>query len=81
MAVSNPNLFETSNQLRLRQPKLFGLEKVLGDGWLKALRLEEYASRNPRQPQALQQALLTPAGACQRVVPRFGQTLQENASA
>ncbi len=63
MAVSNPNLFETSGRLRQRQPKLFRLQDTLGNGWLKALRLEEYASRNPRQPQALQQALFTYATA------------------
>jgi hypothetical protein len=27
------------------------------DGWLKALRLEDYAARRPRRPPALQQAL------------------------
>ena len=61
--VSNPNLFETSTRLRQRQPKLFRLQDALGDGWLKALRLEEYASRNPQRPQALQQALFSHASA------------------
>jgi hypothetical protein len=39
--------------------RLFGLAETLGeDGWLKALRLEDYvARRRPRRPQALQQAL------------------------
>ncbi len=62
-AVSNPNLFETSGRLRQQQPKLFRLQEALGDGWLKALRLKEYASRNPHQPQVLQQALFTHASA------------------
>ncbi len=34
-----------------------GLEEVLGDGWLKALKLREYAPRRRRQPEALQQVL------------------------
>jgi hypothetical protein len=38
------------------QPKLFALS-ILGEGgWLKALRLEDYASRRTR-PGSLQQAL------------------------
>jgi len=46
--VKNPLLFATryhhSSQLRL-----FGLEDVLGEaGWLKAMRLKEYARRNTR---------------------------------
>ena len=40
------------------QLKLFGLEDALGEaGWLKALRLEGYAVRSRRRPDALQQAL------------------------
>ncbi len=40
------------------QFKLFGLEEMLGEGgWLKALRLEDYAARTRRHPEALQQAL------------------------
>ena len=36
------------------QPKLFALDEVLGEGgWLKALRLEGYALRRRRTPQAL----------------------------
>ena len=39
---------------------------LLGEtGWLKALQLAEYASREPQRPQALQQALfLMPALDC-----------------
>lgn len=63
VAVSKPTLFKSSGGPRQRQPKLFKLEDILGDGWLKALRLGEYASRNPRRPHALQQTLFTHASA------------------
>lgn len=53
--VRRPELFETVH--RLPQPRLFGLEDVLGDGWLKALKLDEYAPRRPRDPMALQGVL------------------------
>ncbi len=56
LEVSKPTLFETpfaSSQLRL-----FGLSEGLGeDGWLRVLRLEDYADRRPRLPSMLQQAL------------------------
>ena len=53
--VTNPRLFVT--RYHAPQLKLFALEDELGEGgWLKALRLEEYAART-RWPQALQQAL------------------------
>jgi transposase len=55
--VTNPKLFVT----RYRTPrlKLFGLEDVLGEGgWLKALRLEEYAARSRQRPRSLQQEVL-----------------------
>jgi len=56
LEVSKPTLFETpfaSGQLRL-----FGLAETLGDdGWLKMLRLDDYAPRGPRRPGMLQQAL------------------------
>ena len=56
LAVGRPTLFETpfaSDQMRL-----FGLAETLGDdGWLRALRLEDYAPRSPRRPGMLQQAL------------------------
>lgn len=54
--VTNPKLFVTS--YHAPQLKLFALEDGLGEGgWLKALRLEEYAARARRPLQALQQAL------------------------
>jgi transposase InsO family protein len=54
-AVTNPRLFSTP--YGAAQPKLFALEDALGEGgWLKALRLDEYAART-RRPKALQQAL------------------------
>ena len=54
--VRRPMLFETS--FAAPQMRLFGLEETLGeDGWLKAMKLEGYARRSPRGPQAIQQAL------------------------
>jgi hypothetical protein len=45
-AVTNPRLFATAH--RSPQLRLFGLEDALGEnGWLKALRLDEYAARSP----------------------------------
>ena len=55
--VGSPTLFETFHQRNRPQAGLFGLQEVLGDGWLKALKLEEYAPRGPRRPQALQEVL------------------------
>ena len=46
------------------QPRLFGLAETLGDdGWLKALRLDDYAPRAPRRLGMLQQALFAHADA------------------
>lgn len=56
LEVKKATLFETpfaSGQMRL-----FGLAEGLGDdGWLKMLRLEDYAPRSTRQPAMLQQVL------------------------
>ena len=42
------------------QMRLFRLAETLcEDGWLKALRLEDYAPRSPRRPTMLQQVLFT----------------------
>jgi hypothetical protein len=43
--------------VHLPQPRLFRLEEVLGDGWLKALKLERYACRYPYRPLILQDVL------------------------
>jgi putative transposase len=51
-SVGRPRLFETSRALA--QLRLFALEEA---GWLKALKLEGYAPRAPRRPQALQEVL------------------------
>ncbi len=59
--VSRPRLFETSGVLP--QLKLFGLETLGEDGWLKALKLDEYAPRRPPRQLALQQALFAYAEA------------------
>jgi hypothetical protein len=55
LRVSKPTLFETS--FAASQPRLFGLAETLGDGWLKTLRLEDYAPRTARRPDMLQQVL------------------------
>lgn len=52
--VSRPVLFGTATALS--QPKLFGLDSLGEGGWLKTLRLEDYAPRRLR-PGSLQQAL------------------------
>lgn len=56
LRVTKPKLLETP--FAPAQMRLFGLAEVLGeDGWLRVLRLEDYASRRPRRPGMLQQAL------------------------
>ncbi len=54
-----PTLFETP--FASGQPRLFGLAETLGeDGWLKALRVEDYAPRRrPRYPGMLQASALS----------------------
>jgi hypothetical protein len=37
--------------------KLFALDALGESGWLKALRLEDYAPRRPTRPAPLQEAL------------------------
>ena len=56
-AVAGARLFENSHGLRRPQQRLFALDSLGEGGWLKAMRLEGYAPRAPRRPQALQQAL------------------------
>jgi hypothetical protein len=54
--VKGHTLFE--NSVILPQPKLFDLGEVLGDeGWMKFLKLDEYAPRRLRRPDGLQQVL------------------------
>jgi putative transposase len=57
LAVRSPTLFESSHRRSLPQPRLFGLEALGEAGWLKAIKLEEYAPRRLRWPSALQQVL------------------------
>ena len=52
--VGRPRLFETSYQRSWPQLRLFALDEA---GWLKALRLEDYAAGRARRPEMLQQAL------------------------
>jgi hypothetical protein len=54
-AITRPRLFETSHVLA--QSRLFGLDALGEGGWLKALKLEDYAPRKLHQPRALQQSL------------------------
>jgi len=56
LEVKKATLFETP--FAPGQMRLFGLAETLGEnGWLKALRLEDYAVRRPRRSGMLQQAL------------------------
>ena len=56
LEVKKPTVFETP--FALGQMRLFGLAETLGDdGWLKALKLEDYAPRRARRPEMLQQVL------------------------
>jgi len=57
LAVRHPVLFESSRVLP--QPRLFQLDALGEGGWLKALKLEEYAPRRPRGSLALQQMLFS----------------------
>ena len=56
-SVSRPRLFETSRGLRQPRRRLFALDALGEGGRLKAMRLDGYAPRAPRRPQALQEAL------------------------
>lgn len=56
-SVARPRLFENSHGMSRPQQRLFPLDSLGEGGWLKAMRLEGYATRAPRRPQALQQAL------------------------
>jgi putative transposase len=54
--VKSHTLFEIS--IVVPQLRLFDLGEVLGEeGWIKVLKLEEYAPRLPRRPDKLQQVL------------------------
>ncbi len=60
--VKNHTLFESS--IIVPQLRLFDLGEALGEeGWMKVLKLEEYAPRRPRRPDKLQQVLFTYAEA------------------
>lgn len=55
-SVKGHTLYETS--ITLAQLRLFDLAEVLGEeGWIKVLKLDEYAPRQPRRPGELQQDL------------------------
>jgi hypothetical protein len=60
-AITRPRLFETS--YLLPQLRLFGLDALGNEGWLKALKLDGHAPRKSGQPQALQQSLFAYAEA------------------
>jgi len=54
--VKEHTLFETS--VVVPQLRLFDLDEALGEeGWMKVLKLDEYAPRKPRRPNQLQQVL------------------------
>lgn len=55
--VKSHTLFETS--ITSPQLRLFDLGEVLGEqGWMKILKLDEYAPRRPHRPDELQQVML-----------------------
>ena len=59
--VKRPRLFETAHRRgAARQPRLFELADLGEGGWLKALKLGEYAPRGSRRPQALQGECCSP---------------------
>lgn len=60
-AVGRPTLFGSATAPS--QPKLFRLDSLGEGGWLKAVRLEDYAPRGTR-PESLQQALFPYQEAC-----------------
>jgi putative transposase len=53
-SVERPRIFGSSYGWDRPQRRLFALDEV---GWLKALKLDDYAPRRPRRPEMLQQAL------------------------
>ena len=60
--VKGHTLFKTS--IILPQLRLFNLGEALGEeGWMKAIKLDEYAPRLPRRPDKLQQVLFSYAEA------------------
>lgn len=61
LEVRRARLFETVHRRSppAQQPRLFELVVLGENGWLKAVRLADYAPRRPRRPQALQQVLFT----------------------
>ena len=54
--VKKPRLFETPHRRSSTQPRLFELDTLGEGGWLKALKMSEYALRRPRRPEKLQDA-------------------------
>jgi hypothetical protein len=55
-SVKDYTLFETS--IVVPQLRLFDLGEALGEeGWMKVLKLDEYAPRKPRRPDQLLQVL------------------------
>jgi putative transposase len=56
--VKGHTLFETSIVSLAKPLRLFDLDEVLGEeGWIKVLKLDEYAPRQPRRHDELQQVL------------------------
>ncbi len=54
--MKNPTLFETT--IMPPQLRLFELDEILDkEGWIKYLKLDEYAPRRSRRPDELQQVL------------------------
>jgi putative transposase len=57
--VKRSRLFETPHRRSSTHPRLFELDALGEDGWLKALKMSEYALRRPRRPEKLQDVLFS----------------------
>jgi hypothetical protein len=55
--VKRPRLFENAYRLNPAQPRLFELDALGESGWLKALKMSEYALRRPHPRERFQEAL------------------------
>ena len=55
--VTNPRLFVT--KYRTPQLRLFALDELGEDGWLRVLELDEYAARSQNEPESIQGVLFS----------------------
>lgn len=57
--IKEEQLFETPYRHNRQQMSLFDPSALGESGWIKALRLEDYAPRKPCRPQMLQEVLFS----------------------